>query len=87
MFGGLALIGVITATVAAWIITLTSADGTEPKVVPMEETINAALAKAEASKASCFARHRRRRLCRGPVAWGPWPPSRTFWSRLTSAFR
>ena len=51
MFGGLALVGVITATVAAWIITLTSADSVEPKVVPMEETINAALAKAEASKA------------------------------------
>lgn len=52
MFGGLALIGVITATVAAWIISMTSADAGEPKVVPMEESINAALAKAEASKAA-----------------------------------
>ena len=50
MFAGLALVGVITATVAAWIISLTSADGTPPKVVPIEDTIQVALAKAEGSK-------------------------------------
>ncbi len=52
MFAGLALVGVITATVAAWIISLTSANEVEPKVVPIEDTIGTALAKAEASKAA-----------------------------------
>jgi voltage-gated potassium channel len=50
MFAGLALIGVITATVAAWIISLTSADPAQPQVVPLADTVDEALAMAEASK-------------------------------------